>query len=185
LTSPHKSPHFSLLSSTYSFFLSSLCTFILILTVNKLLASYWHRCVWTNKWLCNVCSVYLIKLLNTVMIYVFKSDQTVLKSFTKFGKSNFKNNISINHNWLLPISLPTSLCCLPLLPVSSLKERKNLFKVIWLKVASINISCSTEHDLHPLPMALFLFVIEWNKSFFKSKWVTFQENNFQNTSKRR
>ena len=49
-------------------------------------------------------------------------------------------------------------------------------KFVWLKVASINISRSTVPDCAPFLLVTFLFDIERNKSFFKPKWINFQEN---------
>jgi hypothetical protein len=52
---------------------------------------------------------------------------------------------------------------------------------VWLKVASINISRSTVSDCAPFLVVPFLSDIERNYSFFKLKWITFQESHFQNT----
>ena len=38
-------------------------------------------------------------------------------------------------------------------------EKKINQKLVWLKVASVNISCSTMHGCVPLPMVASLFVI--------------------------
>ena len=54
-------------------------------------------------------------------------------------------------------------------------------KVVWLKVASINISRSTVPGCAPFLLVPFVFDIDRNKSFFKPKWIHFQESHFQNT----
>ena len=60
-------------------------------------------------------------------------------------------------------------------------EKKINQKFVWLKVASINISRSTVSDCAPFLVVPFLFDIDQNLSFFKPKWITFQESHFQNT----
>ena len=60
-------------------------------------------------------------------------------------------------------------------------EKKINQKFVWLKVASVNISRFTVPDCITFPMSAFLFVTDQNDSFFKPKWITFQENRFQNT----
>ena len=44
----------------------------------------------------------------------------------------------------------------------------------------VNISHCTVPDCITFPMSPFLFVIDLNDSLFKPKWITFQENHFQN-----
>ena len=54
-------------------------------------------------------------------------------------------------------------------------------KFVSLKVALINLDNISHSTMECIPLPMVLFVTEWIDSFFKPKWITFQENHFWNT----